>query len=134
MEDFVVKEGRKLKCGFTTGSCATGAAKACAEMLLTDKTVAGIAIDTPKGIRLNLQVEGIIKQQGWVSCAVTKDAGDDPDVTHGIRISARVEKIKNGCNPVPITPDLKTDDGKYITISKSLLVKAKGLFSYWKRN
>lgn len=46
----------------------------------------------------------------------------------------RVEKIKNGCNPVPITPDLKTDDGKYITISKSLLGKAKGLFSYWKRN
>ncbi|EMS73106.1 cobalt-precorrin-5B (C(1))-methyltransferase CbiD [Ruminiclostridium cellobioparum] len=96
MEDFVVKEGRKLKCGFTTGSCATGAAKACAEMLLTDKTIAGIAIDTPKGIRLNLQVEDIIKQQGWVSCAVTKDAGDDPDVTHGIRIFARVEKIENG--------------------------------------
>ncbi len=96
MEDFVVKEGRKLKCGFTTGSCATGAAKACAEMLLTDKIIAGIAIDTPKGIRLNLQVEDIIKQQGWVSCAVTKDAGDDPDVTHGIRIFARVEKIENG--------------------------------------
>jgi hypothetical protein len=46
----------------------------------------------------------------------------------------KVEKIKNGCNPVPITPDLKTDDGKYITISKSLLVKAKGLFSNWKKN
>lgn len=45
----------------------------------------------------------------------------------------KVEKIKNGCNPVPITKDLKTDDGKYITISKSLLVKAKGLFVNWKR-
>jgi uncharacterized membrane protein len=45
----------------------------------------------------------------------------------------RVEKIKNGCNPVPITADLKTDDGKYITISKTLLAKAKGLFGNWKR-
>lgn len=45
----------------------------------------------------------------------------------------KVEKIKYGCNPVPITPDLKTDDGKYITISKSLLVKAKGLFGNWKK-
>lgn len=96
MEDFVVIEGRKLKCGFTTGSCAAGAAKACAEMLLTDKTVAGVVMDTPKGVRLSLQVEDIIKQPGWVSCAVTKDAGDDPDVTHGIRIFAKVEKIEKG--------------------------------------
>ena len=46
----------------------------------------------------------------------------------------KVEKIKNGCNPVPITSDLKTDDGKYITISKSLLTKAKGLFGNWRKN
>jgi hypothetical protein len=45
----------------------------------------------------------------------------------------KVEKIKNGCNPVPIAKESKTDDGKYITISKSLLVKAKVLFSNWKR-
>lgn len=45
----------------------------------------------------------------------------------------RVEKQKNGCNPVPITADLKTDDGTYITISKGTMVKAKMLFSHWKK-
>ena len=45
----------------------------------------------------------------------------------------KVEKIKNGCNPVPITADLKTYDGKYITISKAVLSKAKGLFGNWKK-
>lgn len=45
----------------------------------------------------------------------------------------KVEKLKNGCNPVPITPDLKTDDGKYIIISKDLLAKAKGFFLNWKK-
>ncbi len=45
----------------------------------------------------------------------------------------KVEKVKNGCNPVPITADLKTDDGQYITISKTLLAKAKGLFGNWKK-
>ena len=45
----------------------------------------------------------------------------------------RIEKIKNGCNPVPITADLKKDDGKSITISKAILVKAKGLFGNWRK-
>jgi hypothetical protein len=45
-----------------------------------------------------------------------------------------VERIKNGCNPVPITSNLKADDGKYITISKSLMVKAKGLFGNWRKS
>jgi hypothetical protein len=46
----------------------------------------------------------------------------------------KVEKIKNGCNPVPITPNLKKDDGKYITISKNVMAEAKSLFGNWKRN
>lgn len=45
----------------------------------------------------------------------------------------QVEKVKNGCNPVPITTSLKTDDGKYIIISKSVLVKAKNLFERWEK-
>lgn len=96
MDSFVLKAGKELKHGYTTGSCATGAAKACAEMLLAGKTVSEVLVNTPGGIRLNLQVEDIVRQPGWVSCAVTKDAGDDPDVTHGIRIYARVEKAETG--------------------------------------
>lgn len=45
----------------------------------------------------------------------------------------KVEKIKYGCNPIPILPENKKDDGKYITISKDLLVKNSAYFQNWKR-
>ncbi len=96
MDERVVKDGKELRCGYTTGSCATAAAKACAIMLLSEEVVNVVIIDTPKGARLTLQVEDIVKQRNWVSCSISKDAGDDPDVTNGMRISARVERILNG--------------------------------------
>ena len=96
MDNFIVKDGKELKYGYTTGSCAAAASKAAAMMLLTKDTVDEVIIDTPKGIRLTLQVEDIVRQTGGVSCSVKKDAGDDPDATDGMKISARVEKIKNG--------------------------------------
>lgn len=96
MNNYILKDGRELKCGYTTGSCAAGAAKACAEMLLSGNPVAEVAVKTPSGIVLALQVEAVIRQKEWVSCAVIKDAGDDPDVTHGIRIFAKLEKTDGG--------------------------------------
>jgi hypothetical protein len=45
----------------------------------------------------------------------------------------KVEKIKYGCNPIPILPENKKDDGKYITISKDFLVKYSDYFKNWKR-
>lgn len=45
----------------------------------------------------------------------------------------KVEKIKNGCNPIPITKENKVDDGKYIVISKDFLVKYKMFFARWKK-
>jgi hypothetical protein len=47
--------------------------------------------------------------------------------------ASRVELIKGGCNPVPITKDLKTEDGSTITISKALFEEAVPLFLKWKR-
>ena len=96
MNERVVKGGKELRCGYTTGSCATAAAKACAIMLLSDEAVDIVKIEAPKGVNLTLQVEDIIRQKDWVTCSISKDAGDDPDVTNGMRISARVEKILNG--------------------------------------
>jgi hypothetical protein len=46
--------------------------------------------------------------------------------------ASQVELIKGGCNPVPITKDLKTDDGNTITIGKWLFTEAKPLFLKWK--
>ncbi len=85
-----------MRLGYTTGSCAAGAAKAALQMLLTGKPVPYVELTTPKGIRLNLEVLDINIQysENTVSCAVKKDAGDDPDVTDGLKIYASVCKTE----------------------------------------
>ena len=59
MEEFIEKDGKKLRYGYTTGSCAAAAAKAAAWMLLTGKRKDTISLVTPKEIPLSLQVEDI---------------------------------------------------------------------------
>ena len=88
MEQFVYKGNQKLRIGYTTGSCAAAAAKAAAMMLLTGMEVTHISLMTPKGILLNLSIEEICRLEESVSCAVRKDAGDDPDCTDGMLIFA----------------------------------------------
>ena len=89
---YVIKDGKKLRCGYTTGSCATAAAKACAIGLITGKIPSYIEIDTPAGIKLNLKVENLTITSEYTSCCIVKDAGDDPDSTDGIEIFAKVSK------------------------------------------
>lgn len=96
MEEYQIVGGKKLRCGYTTGSCATAAAKAATEMLLSGQKVDYIKIDTPKGIVLSLETQDITMMDEVVNCAIRKDAGDDPDDTNGILIYATVEKCK-GC-------------------------------------
>ena len=92
MEQYIEKDGKKLRLGYTTGSCAAAAAKAAAWMLLTGSRKETITLDTPKGIRLELAVKEITMECGSVSCAIEKDSGDDPDVTKGTLIFATVSK------------------------------------------
>ena len=96
MEEYAIVQGRRLRCGYTTGSCAAAAAKASALMLLTGESLALIKLQTPKGLTLELEPEEVLRQDGAVTCAIRKDAGDDPDITNGILIYARVEKIAAG--------------------------------------
>ncbi len=79
-----------MKKGFTTGSCAAAAAKAAAYMLLSGKRKNQIKIDTPAKVKYAPFIEEIETGDGYVSCAVRKDAGDDPDITNGTLIFARV--------------------------------------------
>ena len=92
MEEYIVKDGKKLRLGYTTGSCAAAAAKAAAVMLLTGRRLETVALLTPKGIRLELEVREVETGPDHVSCAIAKDAGDDPDVTNGALIFARVSR------------------------------------------
>lgn len=91
---YVIKDGQSLRCGYTTGSCAAGAAKAAAIMLEKGEEIEFVEIDTPADIRLRLSVHNAIIAEGYASCCVIKDAGDDPDVTDGIEIYAKVRKTQ----------------------------------------
>ena len=86
----VWKNQTKLRTGYTTGSCAAAAAKAATHMLVSGEVVGEVSLATPAGIRLYLEVEDIVKENNYVSCAIRKDSGDDPDVTNGILVYARV--------------------------------------------
>lgn len=73
LEDcYVIKNNKKLRLGYTTGSCAAGAAKAAAKMLLTGERMDQVELWTPKGILLNLQILDITQEEQMVSCAVRK--------------------------------------------------------------
>ena len=92
MDLFTIKDGKKLRCGYTTGSCAAAAAKAAAVMVLTGQRVDAVSLTTPKGEVLHLQPEDISFGPSSATCAIRKESGDDPDITDGILVYATVEK------------------------------------------
>ncbi|MBQ6250818.1 cobalt-precorrin-5B (C(1))-methyltransferase CbiD [Ruminococcus sp.] len=96
LEEYVYRGAEKLRCGYTTGSCAAAAAKAAAEMIFTGHEVTGVKLMTPKGIMLDLDVADAELNEESASCAIVKDSGDDPDITNGIRVYSRVRLIPEG--------------------------------------
>lgn len=104
-EGFIVVEGRHglrreierlipefypLHTGFTTGSCATAAAKAALTALVSGKKLNEVYFKIPEGETMKMPVESVEINGGSATASVVKDAGDDPDVTDGCRISATV--------------------------------------------
>lgn len=93
LEDYyVIRNQKKMRFGYTTGSCAAAACKGAVTMLLGGEQISEVELMTPKGILLHLKLEEIRMEKEYVSCAVRKDAGDDPDTTNGILVFARAEK------------------------------------------
>ena len=84
--------GKIMRCGYTTGSCAAGASKAAAMMLLGGEEVTKVDLPTPAGELLHLDILEISRGEDSVSCAVRKDSGDDPDVTNGMLVFAEVRR------------------------------------------
>lgn len=81
-----------LRYGFTTGTCAAGAAKAAAQGLVRGDIPDWVEITTPSGIIARLEIlEKRLRPGHFAQCAVRKDAGDDPDITDGCMVFARVE-------------------------------------------
>lgn len=81
-----------MRFGYTTGSCATAAAKAAAMGLFIGNIPDEVEIDTPAGVKLNLKIHDKQLSAESATCAVQKDAGDDPDVTNRCFVHARVER------------------------------------------
>lgn len=116
-QDVVVSQGKLMRRGYTTGSCAAAASKAAAVMLLSGEETDSIRLDTPKGISLTLDVLDILRGPGFVRCAIRKDSGDDPDDTNGTLIYATVSDKNSkipGEEPVmqPQTPSVEQLDEK----------------------
>ena len=93
IEDYsVIKNNRRMRFGYTTGSCAAAAAQGAVRMLLSGQKTDSADLMTPGGILLHLTLLDIRMEDGTVSCAVQKDAGDDPDNTDGILVYVTARK------------------------------------------
>ena len=91
-ERYVYVGGKKLKRGFTTGSCAAAASKAAALMLISGNRVDSVDITTPRGITLHIQIEKQGIHEDYAVCAVRKDGGDDADDTNGAYVFSKVSR------------------------------------------
>ena len=88
----IIKNGSKLKTGYTTGTCAQAAAKAAAVYLFTDKKFDYVEVNILSGKLLKIKIKSLEKYDDYAECSVIKESGDDPDVTNGIEIKAAVYK------------------------------------------
>jgi cobalt-precorrin-5B (C1)-methyltransferase len=93
MDKFLYQDGKKLRYGYTTGSCATAASKGAVEALFLGEFKESVKINTIFGWELDLQILDTELTKDRAVCAIKKDAGDDPDITHGIMIYALVTRV-----------------------------------------
>lgn len=82
-----------LKTGYTTGSCATAAAKAALYTLISREQLKQVDWQLPNGEHLSLPLKSTLQTTDSVTCSVIKDAGDDPDITNGLEIKATIRLI-----------------------------------------
>ena len=96
MEEYVSFNGKKLRKGYTTGSCATAATIAAVKMLLHQKQVDQVKLIPPAGVELIIPIHHCLFNHQEASCSVIKDGGDDADATHGMHIYSNVRWNQTG--------------------------------------
>jgi cobalt-precorrin-5B (C1)-methyltransferase len=85
----------KLRTGFTTGTCATAAAKAALTAIMSQKKVESVVVLLPKEKKLAINISSCEFDSTTARCSVIKDGGDDPDVTHGAEIIVDLQLTDN---------------------------------------
>lgn len=90
LEQYMDVGRRRMRCGYTTGTCAAAAAGAAAEFLFTKEWPEAVVVNTPAGIAVRIEIEetGTSADAAW--CGVRKDGGDDIDATDGMWIFCEV--------------------------------------------
>ncbi len=84
---------KKLRYGYTTGACAAAATKAALLHLLADKRPPKVELTLPIGAKISIPVAEVSKNGKVAQATIIKDAGDDPDVTNGAAIIAKVRLL-----------------------------------------
>src|SRR5437763_4973366 len=85
-----------LRRGWTTGACATAAAKAAYTALLTGEFPDPVEVTLPRGKRASFALAVNRREADRATAGVIKDAGDDPDVTHGALVLVTVRAAARG--------------------------------------
>ncbi len=93
-KETVIKGQKRLRCGYTTGTCAAAAAKAAAAILFSGKLCREIRLTLPGGDTVMLEPVVLEMLPETAVCGVIKDAGDDPDITNGMMVCARISKTE----------------------------------------
>lgn len=94
MEEYVIKNQKKLRLGITTGTCSAAAAQAATMQLLLGVESHAVTLRTPKGMTVSVPVYLFESDSRKASYKVVKDSGDDPDVTNGTDVCVTVEFVK----------------------------------------
>ncbi|NPV52720.1 MAG: cobalamin biosynthesis protein CbiD [Firmicutes bacterium] len=128
----VRQNGRLLRRGYTTGTCAAAAAKAATRMLFEGCPLKEIEVALPAGSSLTLHLIDVKIGDGYAMCGVVKDPGDDPDVTRGLTIYAEAkhaeakgyDKGPGAGNGVSHKMDDSTRGGDSTRMADRILVRA----------
>lgn len=95
-EEYIRFGNKKLRKGYTTGTSAAGAAKAAALMALKGEIIKNITVTLPDGRKIERPLSLYELTETGAKAAVTKDGGDDPDITTGLDIISEVELNRSG--------------------------------------
>ncbi|MDB8644031.1 cobalt-precorrin-5B (C(1))-methyltransferase CbiD [Streptococcus australis] len=105
MDHYAYVNGKKLRKGFTTGTCATAATAAAISMILNQDIEEKVTVSTANGVEVTMDIKDPSFGELTASAAVEKDGGDDADATHGLLIYSTVTLL-------PDSNDIEIDGGE----------------------
>lgn len=115
--------GKRLRKGFTTGTCAAAGAKAAAQVLFGASPEArSVQVTLPRGGTLGIEIKSIEVEGDSVRAVVVKDAGDDPDVTHKAEFVTTVELVRRN-NPARARVTIKGGEGVGVVTKPGLKIR-----------